>query len=48
MAIEILSKTDKIYYLFSGNSDATKNKNWKPYTAPLLRKSNYSKFKQNK
>jgi hypothetical protein len=38
MAIEIISQNpaDKIYYLLSGNSDATKNKNWKLYTAPLL------------
>jgi hypothetical protein len=34
MAVEILSKTDKIYYSINGNNNATK-KNWKLYTEPL-------------
>ncbi|MBC5840284.1 glycoside hydrolase family 92 protein [Flavobacterium sp. F-380] len=37
MEVEILSKnpTDKIYYSINGNTNATKDKDWKSYTGPL-------------
>ncbi|MFT5251522.1 MAG: putative alpha-1,2-mannosidase [Flavobacteriales bacterium] len=37
MTFEIISKnpTDKIYYLINENNNATKDKDWKPYTGPL-------------